>query len=597
MLGAVDGPSEALRRRLDSGDERRLDLDGRFALALPRNAAVHLGDFVVCVLLGLRGTAETAKGAAAAVAYGYEARGVEALRELDPPCAAVLWDRRRHQAILAVDPLATRPLFYARSGGGVVFGDAVAPILGALPTRPSPDAGAAAAWLLGTGLALDATMYEGIERIPGGHVLRLGGDAGLDARPDALATSQLPTPLEGSPDQLAETVWHAIESAVDRATATDESVGVLLSGGLDSGTIASALRGPRLRLAFSARFPGFPETDESELIQHVRDDLGMDGRWLVVRTGSMLRDALDYQRRWEVPSPSPTLMFQLPLAGLARTAGVSRLLSGEGGDELFGLRPFLLADRLRHGRLPTMLRLARALGGGRATVWDYGVKGAAPATALRARRRRAPGWLRPAHAQAARRHDARWDWKRLDGPAWQAQAWDELTAGRQRTEVHQYLRQRTAMTGIETAHPYLEDLDLIEFCTSLPPEQAFASTLDRPYLRAAGHGRLPERIRTRAEKSYFNAVFRAALDGPDRPAVEALLGPRAEVAEIVSRDFLAELVMTPPERRSGSWLWMVWRLATLECWLRFQRDRAFDRDLPGWPARDSAGVELIGASS
>jgi hypothetical protein len=134
-------------------------------------------------------------------------------------------------------------------------------------------------------------------------------------------------------------------------------------------------------------------------------------------------------------------------------------------------------------------RLARSLGGGLGTVWDYGVKPAAPKAALRARHRRVPAWLRPKHAAAAQRHDGRWDWKKIGGPAWQAQAWDELTVGRQRADAHQYLRQ---LAGIETSHPYLEDLDLIELCVSLPPEPAFASDLDRPYLRAAARGRLPE---------------------------------------------------------------------------------------------------------
>jgi asparagine synthase (glutamine-hydrolysing) len=507
MLAAVGGPADALRRVAAAAGETVADLDDRFVVSVPPGAGVHVGERVACVLL------DADDEAAAAVALAYAARGLGALAEPRTRFAALVWDRTRREAVAVVDRLATRPLFYARSGAGVLVADAVAPILRFLPTRPRPDLGAAAAWLLGSGLAPEATMYEGIERIPGGHALQMDGDSGAAGRTPFAGTS-LPKPRAGTPEELADTVWRAVEAAVARATENDESVGVLLSGGLDSGTIATASRAQRPTYAVSARFPDFPQTDESELIQGVRDELGIDGSWVVVRTTSMLHDALDYQRLWQLPSPSPTLMFQLPLARAASATGVSRLLSGEGGDELFGLRSFLLADRLRRGRLLALRRLAGSLGGGLGTVWDYGVKPAAPKAALGARRRRAPAWLRPEHAAAAQRHDGRWDWKKLDGPAWQAQAWDELTVGRQRAEAHQYLRQRAAMAGIDTAHPYLEDLDLIELCVSLPPEPAFTSELDRPYLRAAARGRLPEQVRVRPTRATSTACSAPCSTAP-----------------------------------------------------------------------------------
>jgi hypothetical protein len=87
-------------------------------------------------------------------------------------------------------------------------------------------------------------------------------------------------------------------------------------------------------------------------------------------------------------------------------------------------------------------------------------------------------------------------------------------------------------------------------------------------------GLLPDSVRLRPGKARFESLVVDSLAGPDRAAVEALLGDRAaELGAYVDlgrvRD---ELLNSPPAGGLSRfrWMWQVWRLTTAECWLRSQ---------------------------
>ncbi|HSR93893.1 MAG TPA: asparagine synthase-related protein, partial [Solirubrobacterales bacterium] len=129
----------------------------------------------------------------------------------------------------------------------------------------------------------------------------------------------------------------------------------------------------------------------------------------------------------------------------------------------------------------------------------------------------------------------------------------------------------------ENRHPLI-DVDLVEFALRLPPTLAVDPVLERPLLRRATQGLIPDSIRLRGQKSYFTALFHDCLAGRDLSLIRKLLAGRAEVAayvdlETVSRELLAD----PPAgaRRDRNWPWSAWRLLTAECWLRSQHDGDF----------------------
>jgi asparagine synthetase B (glutamine-hydrolysing) len=178
-----------------------------------------------------------------------------------------------------------------------------------------------------------------------------------------------------------------------------------------------------------------------------------------------------------------------------------------------------------------------------------------------------------------------WDWKRLPGPLWWRYLADALTAQRERFGVHDFLRRKAALAGVEGGHPFLDDGPLVDLALRLPPESAFDRDLDRPLLREAMAGIVPDPIRLRPDKSVFNSVFARALDGPDRAPIRRLLAdPNAEVNAYVRPERVREhLLDRPPGRTGMRWAWPLWRLAMIECWLRAQANPSFpDEVLAGW---------------
>ena len=522
-----------------------------------------------------------------------------ALERLRGRFAVALWDRESASGLLAVDRLAARALFLCEEGGRLVFASELHTLIGLLSRRPSPDHVAVAHWIADGSLERGQTLYEGVRRLEGGHFLALEGEGWAKGR------YWLPRYAQPA-GVLAANAAAEIKRGVTRAVACrlrHEGTGVLLSGGIDSASVAAVAAAESLSgvpHAYSALFPEHPSADEGALIAGLTEALGLPSSRVLFRGGSMLAPSLEFLREWRVPSSSPNLHFQRPLLRLAADEGVDVLLDGQGGDELFGCAPYLLADRLRRGRLLGVLSLARSFAGARRgtsrrlltrLLREYGLKGAQPrgvhslARYVRGAERYAPGWLRAESARLHVERGERWAWKQLPGPRWWAHLADTLTVERERLGVHDFLRRKHALAGTEGAHPFLDDVELVEHVLGLPPKLAFDPELDRPLLRQAMAGLVPDRVRLRRDKSYFNELFLDCLSRTDWPALERLLGtPDAEVNAYVRPEVVrGTLLEAPRERRGPAWAWAVWRLATAECWLRFQSDPDFpERALETW---------------
>jgi asparagine synthase (glutamine-hydrolysing) len=178
----------------------------------------------------------------------------------------------------------------------------------------------------------------------------------------------------------------------------------------------------------------------------------------------------------------------------------------------------------------------------------------------------------------AREHSDDWAWKRREGPRWWAALADALTTGAEALGVADQLRREAALAGLAFRHP-LRDASLIDLALTLPPELAFDARLDRPIAREAMRGLVPDEVRLSDEKPYFNPILECALTGADRPEIERLLEARdAAVGAYVRLDVVRDELLSRSHRPGTdgrAWALDLWRLLTLECWLRHQAD-------PGW---------------
>ncbi len=255
------------------------------------------------------------------------------------------------------------------------------------------------------------------------------------------------------------------------------------------------------------------------------------------------------------------------------------MLDGEGGDELFGCSPYLLADLLRTGRLLKLIGQARAIPGmGRSPrprrvvrgLSHYALRGALPpwlhAWGRRLRSPRQP----PGSAVAVRcaadllePGSARDAWKRLQGPRWWAFLAFALVDGPDRMAAQDEMRRAATLASLDLVHPW-RDLDLIELVLGLPPELNFDAVHDRPLARAAMSGVIPDGVRLADEKPFFNVLLDEALEGADGPGLAAILAEPPEAVAWALRANAREELRVGGGTRSLD----AWRVATASLWAR-----------------------------
>ncbi|MBA3806815.1 MAG: hypothetical protein H0X28_00255 [Solirubrobacterales bacterium] len=519
------------------------------------------------------------------LAAAWRSWGADLLPRIRGDFAVLIWDQDRGEGLLARDQLGVRSMFLHESSGRLHFASEIRSLLALLPRRPEPDRVSVAHWITMSNRPGSATLYVGIRRLNPGAALLLDRDG---AREVSYWEPRFREPPLRTEAQLAGEIRTTLERAVTRRISNDGLTGVLMSGGLDSSSIAAvacACAPGRVR-AQAAVFPEHPAVDESDLIEELRAALELPGITAEVRAGGLLASAVESIDEWQLPLRSWGDFWALPLLRAAATAGVRVTLGGDGGDELFGARSYLMADRLRAGHPFEALALTRELPGAgdhparrdMARIFaNTALSGALPrrlqvALQRSGARRALPSWLQSPLARDLIDSEDPHAWKRLDGPRWWAAAAHGLTRGVEETGVFEHQRRRAASAGMQARHP-LFDLELLELCLSMAPLSTFDRHRSRTGLRLAMAGLLPDSVRLRPEKALFDSLLLDCLAGSDgAPARELIGDPHARLGSYVDLAEMQHALFGPAAsgQRSFRWMWQVWRLLTAECWLRAQ---------------------------
>lgn len=491
-------------------------------------------------------------------------------------------DRERDIAFVSRDHLGAHPLVYIRTGDGVLFAEHEREILELLSSRPDADRVALVEWIERRSISSGRTLYDGIRRVPPAHRLALSTST---VRIERYWEPRYEGTIGGSRAEVAEHLREETFAAVDRAAAGANRVALRLSGGLDSACVAAglAVRSDRA-LAISAVFPGFPETDERDLIEATSKLTGLTLNQVSFDGAtSILMPALLHIDRWQLPPATPSSFVWAPVMALARDLGVDAMLDGEGGDELFGLPRYLIADMLRSGRLAKAWSLAGAVPGvGRdpgprvrlRALRVLGLGGLAPAAARRWRGRRAAhqreSLLAIGDLLALADLTSDPSGPKLDGPIWWRKLAMELTAEGDDFGVAAHFRREAVDDKVDRRHPFLFDRALVDAVLANPPQMQFDPIRDRALLRDALKGRIPEAVRQRGTKSYFTPLLVAALAGREGDLiVEALKRPDAPIRSFVCSESLdRQLSPGYAGGQSGSTL-RLWDAGMANIWLLF----------------------------
>ena len=288
--------------------------------------------------------------------HAYEEYGDDFVNRLNGMFAFAIYDRRRQRVLLARDPLGIKPLFYASIDGGLAFASEIKGILPALDRRPSLRWASLQEYMIFRYVAWDRTFYEGIQRLPPGHV-GVWEAGRLTLRrywfPER-AANQLVVDLPEAAGQVGE----ILDSAVRSQLLSDVPLGAFCSGGVDSGLVTTyAARGASGFQSFSVGFDD-PAWDESGLARDTAARAGADHHVIVSRADSLesVLPRLIYFHDEPLSHPNSVPLYEL--SGLARQH-VKVVLTGEGADEAFGGYPRYHVARLR-GAFETLPRGVRS---------------------------------------------------------------------------------------------------------------------------------------------------------------------------------------------------------------------------------------------
>jgi asparagine synthase (glutamine-hydrolysing) len=277
------------------------------------------------------------------ILHAYEEWGVDCMSRFNGMFAFALWDARRRRLWLARDRLGVKPLYYYDDGRRFVFGSEIKAILAWPAAEAVMNPAAVRTFFELNHVPAPFTPFERVRALPPAHTLIVDGP-GAEPRPYWDVTFHADSPPRPLGDYLDEVVA-LVDDAVASRRLADVPLGAFLSGGIDSSAVVHFLaRHAQAPLeTFSVRFDE-ASYDEGRYAALAAGRERTDHHEVVCRPNHV-RDLLD-TIMWHADNLTADLSM-VPMYVLARLARsrVKVVLSGDGGDEVFGGYQTYQADR------------------------------------------------------------------------------------------------------------------------------------------------------------------------------------------------------------------------------------------------------------
>lgn len=520
-------------------------------------------------------------GDAALIMMAYRRWGEACSERLLGDFAFVIWDGPRQTLFAARDAMGQRSLAYALMDGVFLIASEIVQLMAHPVLRPRVNDDRVAAYLIGLWDRPEETFIRDVRYLLPGHALSIAVDRFELRR----YWQRRPRPVRYRDErEYADHYRELLTTAVRDRLRVDGLVGVSLSGGLDSTSLA-ALAAPALPqttgqsrlMSFSYTFEELESCDERVYIRPVVDRYGLEPTYIPSD------DLWSFKNIPDLPSTPDFILADsfigLPLAAMAaaKQAGVRLLLGGYFGDALMTGEYYWALDMLCDGRFGL---LGRTIATNRRTIrWRYslfenGLRRLVPPRAAQGWRRIRP---RKAEAVAPGIHEdlvARTDLcgrlspdpppDELRAPGL-AQRYESLmtSAFSQGFAASRFLYNRH---GMELAMPYY-DLRLVEFVLGVPAYVLGGPGRDRFLHREAMKGLLPETVRQRQRPTSFAPLLAKGLQDKEKETIKRFMAKPSIVGRgYIRGDWLAAQLAQAYEPSPGWYLLL--KAIHLEVWLR-----------------------------
>jgi len=544
---------------------------------------------------------------------------LDAPKHLIGAFAYVLWDAGARRLIAVRDPIGVRPLFVHIGPRGVVFASTVPAVLSAPFVPDDLNERRIAQYLARSPGDPASTFYRSVERVRPGHWICAQAD-GTVRHGRHWSIHDIPPHAETSDESAIERFREIFTEAV--RCRLDDRTGVMLSGGLDSSSVAAVARQETAHplQTFSAVFPDVPEEhraliDETEYVDAMAELPGIDAHRVSM---SDVSPAADLDRIVATLGRPPSILnsyLYRSIHAAAQREGVHVLLDGAEGDDTVSHGYGWLCELAAHDRWDQFATEAFAAAerhnspdAATRAFWRFGapyVGATAETSWLRAlgRARRAGQAMNLSAARVLWRSvirprlpepiDRAWSQIRGDGEAstlslvhpdlaHHVAATSAPGAGANGSvvipttdrEAHSQTFSRendimalileevdhlSALSGIEHRRPFC-DIRLIEYCVALPGHLKRSNGWDRYVLRRAMRGVLPNAIRWRSDKANLSPSFYRNLLRYEDDCIQSLPSCTT-LTPFVNPSTLRQVV----DKRNAP---LAWHALALDAWLR-----------------------------
>ena len=538
----------------------------------------------------------------AIVLAAYERWGEAFAEHLRGDFAVAIWDGLARRLVLARDTMAMRPLFYRVEAQRLLVASEVKQILAAPSVPHAPSERMLVSRLAGMTPLAGWTFYEGVRRVPPGVTLVVDGGT-RRLRRHWRPTRTLPRTARSTEEHaeaLRQTLGEAVRDRLQAATAP----GLLLSGGLDSTSIAG-LAG-RLREQDGAALPvlqtisfahdELTEADERDVSDQVVTRYGLPNLHLPADAAWPLAGYPEHGPDLDAPDRFRSHVLQHAAVDAARRQGITVLMTGQRGDSMVGDQIVDYVARLLDPGPLAVWRDLRAHSAGTgeslglvanryllrripAAVWPP-----ERASELRTRLRRFAGreaqgvapWVsrdalvRLGLFEAARRAAPASDLRQEARRRRHRAILDDSVARNAEALERQY-----AASGVRYADPWA-DLRLADLVLAMRQHELTPGGESKALVRKAMRGVLPEEARLAARKASPAALYDRGILERAQPVVRSLIeGSRLARAGYVDEAELRasyERQLAGDSRVSNAERALFWRYLDAEDWMRRYHD-------------------------
>ncbi|MBD2164353.1 asparagine synthase (glutamine-hydrolyzing) [Calothrix membranacea FACHB-236] len=262
----------------------------------------------------------------------YQHFGKDCVNQLQGMFAFAIWDNQDKTCFIVRDPLGIKPLYYWQSGGTLVFASEIRAILASgLPNLCLSPQGLYGYFTSGT-VPEPYTLIDGISCLEAGHWLhwyagRVSQNQYWQINFTSDSSISLPAAIEKVRQALIDSIEHHFIS--------DVPVGIFLSGGIDSSSIVALARQTqknKLRtysIAFAEN-----EWNEGDIAREIAQNFETEHTEYLIT--SAIGKELFPQFLQRIDQPSIDGFNTFCVSKIAHQDGTKVVLSGLGGDELFG---------------------------------------------------------------------------------------------------------------------------------------------------------------------------------------------------------------------------------------------------------------------